>query len=85
MPETELGVITHFFDRIGVGAIKVTQGTLNVGNTVHIKGAHTDVTVTINSMQVEHNAVTSAKAGDEVGVKFDQKLRVNDKVFLVTP
>ncbi len=85
MVETEIGVIVHFFDKIGVAAINITNGTLSVGETIHIKGHSTDMTATVESMQIEQDKVQTAKTGDSVGIKVNGKAREHDKVFKVTP
>ena len=85
MAEEEIGVIQHYFDKIGVAVISVTQGELVAGDTIHIKGHTTDVTTQIASMQIEHNKIEKAKAGDSAGTKVPAKVRPQDKVFKVTP
>ncbi len=52
MTETQIGVVTHFFDKILVAAISVTGDALAVGDTIHVKGHTSDFTQTIDSMQV---------------------------------
>jgi translation elongation factor EF-1alpha len=84
MAETEIGKVTHFFDRIGVAAITLS-GDLAVGDTIHIKGHTSDFTTVVEAMQIEHAAVQAAKAGDQVGMKVPQKAHEHDKVFKVTP
>ena len=83
MEEKEIGVITHYFGKISVGIIEL-DAPLKVGDTIHIKGAHDDFNQTIDSMQIEHDAVESANKGDFVGIKVIQQVHANDKVFLVT-
>jgi putative protease len=84
MAETEIGTIEHYFDRAGVAAINITTGELSVGDTVHIKGNTTDVTTKVESMQIEHESVQTAKVGDGVGVKIGEKVRQHDTVLKVT-
>jgi selenocysteine-specific translation elongation factor len=84
MPEVEIGVVQKYFDKIGVGMVKITQGELNVGDSIRIKGATTDFTATIPSIQVLRAPVQTAKAGEEAGIKLDNKARMNDKVYKVT-
>jgi putative protease len=83
MPEIEIGVVRHYFDRISVAAIEITNDTLRVGDTIHIKGHTTDVTAAVDSMQVEHNKIETAKSGDSVGIKVPAKVRPQDKVYKV--
>ena len=82
MEEKEIGVITHYFGKISVGIIEL-DAPLKVGDTIHIKGAHDDFTQTIGSLQIEHETVESAKAGDLVGIEVAQQVQPNDKVFIV--
>jgi putative protease len=83
MEEKEIGVVTHYFGKVFAGIIKLSA-PLKIGDTIHIKGAHDDFTQTVTSMQVEHDVIESAKAGDEVGIKVDKPVHANDKVFIVT-
>ncbi|HIJ65356.1 MAG TPA: hypothetical protein HPP77_05325 [Candidatus Hydrogenedentes bacterium] len=82
MEEKEIGVITHYFGKIGVGIIQLSV-PLKVGDTIHIKGAHDNFTQRVDSMQIEHEDVESAGAGDLAGIRVAQKVHPNDKVFLV--
>lgn len=85
MPEQEVGVVTHYFGHINVAAIKITAGTLAVGDTIHIKGHTADFTTAVASMQIEHTPVQVAKPGDVVGVKVPAKAHEHDKVYKVVP
>ena len=83
MAEQRIGVVTHFFDKIHVAAVRVTDGEMMVGDTIHIKGHTTDVTQTIDSIQVEHASVPTARSGDEVGIKVAEIVREHDAVYKV--
>jgi translation elongation factor EF-1alpha len=85
MAEQEIGVVTHFFDKISVAIIQIMQGELAIGDTIHIKGHTSDVTTTIASMQVEHTKIENAKAGDAIGTKLPARARPQDRVYKVTP
>jgi putative protease len=85
MPETEVGTVTHYFDRPHVAIVKVSAGGVAVGDTVHIKGAHTDLTEKVTSMEVEHQKIDAAKPGDEFGLLVADRCRTGDKVYKVTP
>ncbi len=85
MPEQKIGVVTHYFGKIGVAAVEITDGELSVGDTIHVKGHTSDFTQAVDSMQLEHDAVESAKAGENVGIKVVEHAREHDEVFLVTP
>jgi putative protease len=84
MAEVEIGIIQNYYDKIGVAAIDITNGELQVGNTIHIKGHTTDLTTTVESIQIEHQSVEKAKKGDSVGIKLSERVRGHDRVFKVT-
>ena len=83
MAEMEIGVISHYFDKIGVAAIEITNGELAVGDTIRVKGHTTDFTTTVPSMQVEHESVQKARKGDAIGIRVAERVRQHDKVFKV--
>ena len=81
VPEQEpIGEVTHYFGKIGVMAIDLSDD-LTVGEAIHIKGHTTDLIVTVDSMQIEHQAVTKAGPGDSIGIKVGEKVRPGDKVY----
>lgn len=84
MAETEIGHVSDYFAKIGVAGIEITSGELKAGDTIHILGHTTDLTLSIESMQIEHEQIEVAKAGDSVGIKTEERCRRGDKVFLVT-
>ncbi|MBI2093050.1 MAG: translation elongation factor-like protein [Deltaproteobacteria bacterium] len=85
MPEKEIGFVEHWFGHIMVAGIKITNGPLKVGDTIHVKGHTTDITTTIKSMQINNKDITEAKTGDDIGMKMPDHARQHDKVYLVTP
>lgn len=76
----EVGKIAHFFSRINVAVINVTD-TISVGDRIFIKGPTTDIEQTINSMEIEHEKVKQATSGQSVGMKVDGYVRENDTVY----
>jgi putative protease len=80
--ERRIGKITHYFGKIGVGIIELTD-TLKVGDTIHIMGATANFTQTVGSMQIEHDQVQEAVAGQVVGIKVGDRVHEGDEVFLV--
>ena len=84
MEEKQIGKVTHYFGNISVGIIEITDDILKVGDTIHIKGHTSDFTQQIESMQVEHQTVEEAKAGDAVGIKVKEHVRQHDIVYKVT-
>lgn len=83
MNEVEIGKVADYFAKIGVAGIDLTD-ELNVGNTIHIKGHTTDLTQRVSSMQIQHDVVETAKAGDSVGIKVLDRVRAGDHVYKVS-
>ncbi|MHA2610268.1 MAG: EF-Tu/IF-2/RF-3 family GTPase [bacterium JZ-2024 1] len=81
--EKEVGVVTHFYKKIGVGIVELTQGGLKVGDTIRVLGKSTDFTQTVESMEIEHQKITEAQQGQVIGLKLAGIAREGDKVFLV--
>ena len=87
MPKKEegklVGKISHYFSNIGVGVIDLTA-PLKEGDEIRIVGGEeTDFNQQVESMQVDHKPVKSAKKGDEVGMKVKEKVREGYSVFKV--
>lgn len=80
--DQKIGVVTHYYTDLGVGTVKLEAG-LKAGDMVRFKGATTDFTQPIASLQFERQAIETASAGQEVGIKVADKVRDGDEVFLV--
>jgi|WetSurMetagenome_2_1015567.scaffolds.fasta_scaffold97858_2 hypothetical protein len=79
--EKKAGKVTHYFDKIKVAAIKLSD-TLSVGDTVRIAGGeNTDFKQKITSMQFMGKALKKGKKGQEVGIKIKERAREGYKVF----
>jgi translation elongation factor EF-1alpha len=83
MPEERVGVVNDYFAKIGVAGIDL-EGSLRVGDTIHIKGHTTDLEQAVDSMQIEHEQVEEAKRGDSIGIKVKDRCRGGDVVYKVT-
>ena len=80
MEEKEIGKVVHYYGKVSVGIVKL-KGPLKVGDTIHIKGAHDDFNQAVDSMQMEHESITEAKKGDEVGIQVIKQVHENDVVY----
>lgn len=79
--EKLVGKVEHYFDKISVAAIKV-KAPFKVGDVLHIKGHTTNFYQHLESMQIDHQNVSRAKKGEDVGIKVKEIVRQNDSVFL---
>ena len=85
MPEQLVGTVVHYFKGPSVAVVRLAEGTLAVGEHIRFKGHTTDFTEQIASMQVNHQPMPLAKAGDEVAIQVTDRTRQHDQVFKVTP
>lgn len=77
-----IGRVSHYFGNIGVAVIELTD-TLRVGDQIRITGGETDFTQKVDSMEVDHKKVETAKKGDSVGLKVEKKVREGYKVYKI--
>jgi putative protease len=78
--EEQVGKVIHFYDKISVAVVRLEAG-LNVGDMIHVKGKAADFEQSVESMQVNHESVNSAKKEDEVAIKTGQKVKEGDVVY----
>lgn len=77
-----VGKISHYFTKIGVGVIELSD-ELKVGDRISIEGATTNIQQTVDSMEIEHENVQSAGAGQSIGMKVEQRVREGDLVYKI--
>ena len=81
--EEAVGVVTHYYSHLGVAVVQINKGSLSLGNTIHIAGHVTDVSQQVDSMEYEHKNITSASAGQSVGLRVNDHVREHDIVYLI--
>lgn len=83
MAEEMIGTVSDFFAHPVVAGIELTA-SLKIGDKIRIKGHTTDLELTVGHIQIEHNEVQQAKAGDSIGVKVPDHVRKGDHVYKIT-
>lgn len=76
----KIGEITHFFANINVAVIELS-GTIKIGDEIVVRGATSDFSQVIESMQIEHEQVNEAHSGDAIGLKVKERVRRGDEIF----
>lgn len=76
----ELGKVIHYFDKIGV-AVVALAGTIKVGDTVKFARGDDDFEESVDSMQIEHEAVKKGKKGQEVAIKISQPVKRGTLIY----
>ena len=85
MAEQLIGTVTHYFGKAKVAAVRITEGQLNVGDTIHFVGHTSDFSQKVDSMQIDRAPIQSAKVGDEIGIQVVEHAREQDQVYRVLP
>ncbi len=78
----KIGAVTHYYGNIGVAIIALT-GKLSKGDKIKFEGGKTEFEQVVESMQVEHKEIDSAKKGDIIGIKVSEKVAEGMEVSLV--
>jgi putative protease len=84
MAEKRIGEVMKYFAKPSVAAVKITEGEIDVGDTIKFMGHTTDLTMPLDSMEVNNQRVPRALAGDYVGIKVADRVRPGDEVYKVT-
>ena len=79
--EMQVGKVSHYFSKIGVAVVEVTDGSIKIGDEIHIKGHTTDFKQRVDSMQIEQDKIELAEPGQSIGMKVNEPVRQQDLVY----
>jgi len=82
MAEKEIGKVTHYFSRICVAGIELSD-ELTVGDAILIKGATTYFQQKVESMQLDKENIVKGEPGQLIGIAVQEKVRPGDTVYKV--
>ena len=85
MDEIYIGKVIHYFPKIKV-AVLALEKDLTTGDIVHYKSpasreVKVDFEQMVDSMEIEHQKIQAAEAGQEVATRVDQRVRKKDHVY----
>jgi hypothetical protein len=74
--------VTHYYSHLSVAAVQLEPGSkLCVGDVIRIQGHTTDFTQKVDSLEVNHTAVTEVAPNDDFGLKVVEHAREHDVVY----
>jgi len=80
----KIGKVTHYYDKIGVAVVEL-DGDLSLGDRIKFTRGGEDIfEETVESMQVEHKQIQSAKKGDVIGLKVNQEVKEGAEVYKIS-
>ena len=77
-----LGFVEDYYAKIGVVALTL-KAHVSVGQKIQVLGHTTNFQQTVDSMQIDHAAVTEGTPNDGVGIKVTSRARGGDHVYLL--
>jgi hypothetical protein len=80
MTEILAGTVINYYSKTGVASIKV-KDSLEVGNSVHIKGHTTNFDQKVESLQVRHKQVVRVSRDEIAGLKVNDYVRKHDCIY----
>lgn len=84
MADVKIGRVTHYYDKIGVAVVELA-GSLSVGDKIKFtRGGEDLFEQEVSSMQIEHERVESAKAGQIIGLKVEGDVKDAAEVYKVS-
>ena len=84
MADQKVGTVTHFYDKISVAVVKLTAGSIKVGDEIKFKNQNgSEFAQKVESMQIEHAKIEIAKKGDEFGLKVQKEVKSGTEVHKV--
>jgi translation elongation factor EF-1alpha len=79
--ERLVGKVIHYYSKIGVAVVRIV-GSLRLGEKIRITGGrNTDFTQIVASMEIEHQKIELAYAGEEIGLKVEEIAREGYDVY----
>jgi hypothetical protein len=76
-----VGRVEDFYAQINVVAFTAKK-PIQVGDRLHVLGHTTRIEQLVDSMQINHQTVTQASAGDAIGIKVGDRARRGDYIFI---
>ena len=84
MPDFKIGKVTHYYDKINVAVVEL-DAKLSEGDKIKfVRGGEDIFEQDVESMQIEHKKIKSAKKGDVIGLKVDQEVKDGAEVYKIS-
>jgi len=81
----DIGKVVNYYNKIKVAEIKIWDD-LSIGDEIMIQGPTTgSITHTVDSMQINKQAIEKAEKGSNVAIAIDEKLRESDFIYKLIP
>jgi hypothetical protein len=75
-----VGKVTHYYAHIKVAIVKFNT-KVKTGAELYFKGATTDFSEVVKSMQFDHEPIAVAQPKKQIGIKLKKRVREGDLVY----
>ncbi len=83
MEKEKVGTVFTYFSKAGVAGVKLTDGSLSIGDKISIEGATTNFEQTLDSMQIDRVDIETGDVGQDIGMKVKDRVRPNDLIYKI--
>ncbi len=80
MEKKLVGKVTHFFQKVSVAVVDVSD-ELRVGDKIVIETGSGPIEQTVDSMQIEHEQINVAMPGQSIGMKVNGPAHQGNMVY----
>jgi len=79
-----IGKVVNYYSKINVAEVKLESGSICKGDLLMVQGPTTGVVEQkLGSIEKNKKRIAKSTKGDVVGIKFKEKLRKNDLVYII--
>jgi putative protease len=79
----KVGQVKHYYDKLGVAIVELSS-SLTAGEKIKfVRGGEDLFEQPVKSIQIEHEKVESAKKGDVIGLKTNEKVKEGAEIYKV--
>lgn len=84
MADFKIGNVTHFYDKISVAIIELDSDLAKGEKIKFVRGGEELFEQDVDSMQIEHDKIESAKKGDVIGLKTTEPVKEGAEVYKIS-
>lgn len=81
--EEHVGIVEHYYPKVSAASVRIDRGSLREGDTIHFKGDPGEFEERITSMELDHEKISYAREGQEVGIEVPVPVEPGSEVLLV--
>ncbi|MBI2027114.1 MAG: hypothetical protein HYS98_04840 [Deltaproteobacteria bacterium] len=76
-----IGTVTHFYNKIQVAIIDIENDHISLGDILFIKGPKTRFRQRVKSIEYNHQKISKAPEGYQIGLQVGARAFAGDKIF----